>query len=116
MNKDTIQLEAFIHSVSTLVDGGLKLNIHTQELPAETMMSLMKIGRKMGYIAISPEAMRSIEMPKAEVEFKGDKTPSQRLRNTLYVYWEKKELSEDFDSFYKRKIEEFIDVIKEKIE
>lgn len=117
MNKNKpIQIEAFIHSVSTLVDGGLKLNIHTQELPADEMMRLMQIGRKMGYVIISPECMRGVEMPKDEVEFRGDKTPSQRLRNVLFVYHQKKELKENFDIFYKRKIEEFIDVVKEKLD
>jgi len=37
------------------------------------------------------------------VEFKSQKSQSQRLRSLLYVYWEKHKPTSDFDSFYKRK-------------
>ena len=54
-----------------------------------------------------------------------DKTPSQRLRNVLYVLWEQEQPKEtnskgvityvDFDLFYKRKMNELINFIKNKL-
>lgn len=45
------------------------------------------------------------------------KSPSQRLRNTLYVLWEQKhkEKYPEFEVFYRAKMEKFIEAIKEKL-
>lgn len=47
------------------------------------------------------------------------KSPSQRLRSTLFIYWSRnpklKDQYSEFDKFYEYKIEEFISYIKTKI-
>lgn len=44
------------------------------------------------------------------------RTPSQRLRAVLYRLWEiEKQPGEDFDKYYKRKMEEIINWVKRKL-
>lgn len=40
------------------------------------------------------------------------KTPSQRLRGVIYVYYSQKGIKEDFDTFYRNQMEKIIDKIK----
>jgi hypothetical protein len=56
-----------------------------------------------------------LDVPDIKQEFKGDKTPSQRLRAVLYVLWEQQKVSEDFEAYYRRQIEKIIDSIKSKL-
>jgi hypothetical protein len=50
-------------------------------------------------------------------EFKNDKTPSQRLRAALYVYWDSKTArKQDFNSFYDSWVERKIHEIKDKLD
>lgn len=44
------------------------------------------------------------------------KTPSQRLRNVLYVLWEQSKVNEEFDSYYRRMMESLIEGVKRKLE
>lgn len=50
-----------------------------------------------------------------EVKIQKAKSPSQRLRYVLYVYWEQKEIKEDFQDFYEAAIERVIDKVKAKL-
>ncbi len=43
------------------------------------------------------------------------KTKSQRLRNTLYIYWEQLGSKDDFQAFYEKKMESLISLIQEKL-
>ena len=43
------------------------------------------------------------------------KTPSQRLRNVIYILYTQTDQKDDFEVFYRRKVEELIDIIKSKI-
>ncbi len=56
-----------------------------------------------------------LDVPDIKPEFKGDKTPSQRLRAVLYVLWEQQGIQEDFEAYYRRQVERIIDSIKTKL-
>ncbi len=43
------------------------------------------------------------------------KTPSARLRATLWVLYDKQGVTQDFDEWYAEKIEHFIKAVKRKI-
>jgi len=43
------------------------------------------------------------------------KTPSQRLRATLFILHEKKNIEQDFEDWYADKIEYFISAVKKAI-
>lgn len=44
------------------------------------------------------------------------KSPSERLRAVLYVYYRQNNIQDDFDTFYKRKMNDFIEHIKSKLD
>lgn len=114
-----IIIPALVDKVSTLKDGTLKITFETQELEAEMMSEVFSYANKLVYIGINGSQKFDIdklnvkEMP---VEFSGQKSQSQRLRSVLYVYWEKNKPTKDFETFYKRKTDEFIELVKDKID
>jgi len=44
------------------------------------------------------------------------KSPSQRLRATIYRLWEEREYKENFETFYERQIENIIEIYKSRLE
>ncbi len=95
-----------IWTISTMADGWCKITLYTPELPPEQMAFLF-LAKKNGIAeAIDVE------------EWQGDgKTPSQRLRAVLYVYWEnfEKNRYKHFNDFYVSWIEKKVDEIKERL-
>ena len=54
-------------------------------------------------------------MPEITLE-ENEKSPSVRLRNSLFVlHTQQSGKPEDFDSFYKRNMERFIQAVKDKL-
>jgi hypothetical protein len=116
--KLTIQIPSYIHKIETTADKGLKLTIYTQELSSETKKDLFELLDQLGWMVfatsrIEPEDL--VHLPPIKKEFKDKKTPSERLRSVLYVYWTQNGAKGDFDEFYKNYVEKIIDNIKEKI-
>jgi hypothetical protein len=114
-----LKIPSTITRISTTNDKGLRLTIETQELVAEDMTEIMRLKDQFGYFVFSEELGDITEkflkeLPKLTKE-SGVKTPSQRIRNILFVYWKEKKITEPFESFYNRKIEEYISLIKEKL-
>lgn len=114
-----LQLETIIKKVSTLIDGGLKIDIETQELKPEDATKLFQLKGKIGYMAFKPGKISEediINLPDEVTEFKTQKTQAQRLRSVKYVYFYKKGgKREDFDDWYKKQTNKEIDRWKEKI-
>ena len=50
--KKTVIFEGGVNKVSTLSDGTLSINIHTQELPEETMMRVFSLRKSPGMVLI----------------------------------------------------------------
>jgi len=57
-----------------------------------------------------------INIPDIVPEFKGEKTPSQRMRACLYVLWEQNKTTKTFEEFYRTQMEKLIEFIKGKLE
>ena len=51
--KKTVIFEGGVNKVSTLADGSVSINIHTQELNDETMMRIFNLRKKPGMVLIS---------------------------------------------------------------
>ena len=114
---EILKVPATIEKVETLKDGGLKLAVETQELGPEDKSLVMQMHNKLGWFLFSeqpPTVDDCKDLPTIVLE-DGEKQPSQRLRGVLFVYWEQKKITEPFDVFYRKKVEEFINVIKEKL-
>lgn len=122
MAKELLQIPSQITKVETLLDRTLKLTIHTQELTASDKAILFELQNKIGWFVFAEAVLEPedlVDLPKIKPEFRSEKTPSERLRSVIYVYWEQKggkKALGDFDSFYKNYIEKIIENIKEKLQ
>lgn len=116
---DLLILPCHIGGFRTLKDGSVKLEIETWELKPSDFAIMGELMNRSGFMAFqetefSPEF--TLDIPDLKPEFKSDKSVSQRLRNVLYVYWQQLGETEDFDTFYRRKMEGLIETIKGRME
>ena len=98
-----LQFPGQVEAVSTLKDGTVKLTIYTtQELPAIEMAQLFTLGRSAGWVmfAETPTELMDADVPDTTPEFKGEKSPSQILRNRMFVYYKQKNGETGFNKWY----------------
>ena len=116
---DLLQFPASINKVETLVDRTLKMTINTPELGSEDMAKLFGYRNMEGWLIFKPTKIEESDIakiPEEVKEFKTDKTPSQRLRNVIYMVWKNNtNRKESFNDFYQRHIEKIINQYKEKL-
>lgn len=98
---------AQIGNISTMADWGIKITIYTPELPPEEMIALFMA--KKGWL------IEDLDIPETRTDSK--KSPSERLRSVLYIYWENnmKNTFAKFDTFYLDWMDKKIDQIKERL-
>ena len=122
--KKTVIFEGGVNKVSTLADGTLSINIHTQELPEETMMRVFSLRKSPGMVLISSDDISKAEVEEVEkfttdFEVGKTKTASQRLRAVLYRVWEQEGEPRgytDFPVFYESQMERIINKYKSTLE
>lgn len=117
MEKEILKVPGTISKITTMSDGGLRLQVDTQELGPEDAGKVMMLRNRLGVFVFAEQNISVDDiknLPKVELE-EGEKAPSSRLRAALYVYWDQHKVEEPFDIFYRRKMESFIDVVKEKL-
>ena len=119
--KKTVIFEGGVNKVSTLSDGTLSINIHTQELPEETMMRVFSLRKSPGMVLISSDDIsiadqEEIEKFTTDFEVCKTKTASQRLRAVLYRVWEQGEQAYDFPIWYESQMERIINKYKSTLE
>jgi hypothetical protein len=113
------QAQAQIQSIRTLVDGGVKLDVITQELAPEDLTELFSLKGKLGWFLMKETAIQAEEIPTEEIQLEGKyKTPSQELRAAMYVYWrDQTNQAEDFNTvYYPRWMGKFKDKILESLD
>lgn len=117
---DLLQVPAQIVKVTTMAHRSVRVVADTQEnLLDEQMAKIMGNHEKVGWWCFLPEerkidALDVISLPRLEWD-KDEKTPGQRLRAALYVYWEQKKPTETFAQFYEQTMEKYINAVKEKL-
>lgn len=112
-----------VGKVATLVDGSVSITLRTQELPALKAAELFGLRKRVAFAYIKPDKEPTENERKALDGMLPEpvgKTPSQRLRGVIYVYWEQNKDSDptipkDFETFYRIKIESFIEGIKQEL-
>jgi hypothetical protein len=129
MSKNTIVFEGGIDGIRTMADNTVRVNVGTPELSPDVVGQMYSMLKQPGYVVISTmpisqKQIDAVESATIDREFE-EKTPSQRLRNVLYVLWEQQQPKEtnsegittyiDFDLYYKRKMNELITFIKNKL-
>ena len=110
-----IKLNAVIKGLSARVDRSLSLNVSTPELTSEEKAELMNLQSVNIELYIKPLE----EAPDAVITIDKElnqKTPSQRLRNVLYVLHQQQGIKDDFDIFYKHNMNSIIEKLKDKLE
>jgi hypothetical protein len=112
-----LKVPSQITKVETTSDGGMKLAIHTNELDAQTKAELMNWHNKFGWLVFSPtEGIAEEDIPDEPIEFEGQKTLSERLRNVLFRLHEAQGgKPEDFESYRVKIMERLINSYKSRL-
>jgi len=101
-------------------DRTMRVSIGTQELNPNDASELFMMNQQFCYIAIKPEPFTSDEkvmIDGLKTDLENNKTPSQRLRNILYVLFEQNnEGYKDFSTYYVTKIEQICVHFKTKLD
>ena len=110
-----LKLPAYLTRFSSRSDGSAGITFTTQELTGIDFMELKRSLNEFGYLVFKENEVQDEDIPKEDVE--EDKTPSKRLRATLFVYWKqhKKDSVPEFESYYRSQMEEIINYIKIKL-
>lgn len=106
-----IQIPAILTGFSTRVDGGASIRFATNELSDTDVLELKRHQGKFGYVLFKENEFSAQDIPKEDAEDK-DKTPSKRLRASLYVLHQQLGSPKPFDQFYKEQMDVIIERIK----
>jgi len=110
-------IPAEFSGASTHRDGGMGLRFTTCELSAEHKAVAMGYVQQYGHLAFSPNQVQASDIPSEPAQ--DGKTPSKRLRNTIYCYYEQlggKDVKGEFEQFYRRQMDAIIDKYKSKLD
>lgn len=112
-----IILPAQINPPRLRKDGSAALTFDTRELTSEEIFTIMSLRHTEGWLCFAPN-QEGIEVPEEEAAL-DEKSPSDRLRNVLYV-WFKQESEAGrftglFETFRKEKMERLIEGVKSKL-
>ena len=111
------QVPSTIKKIQTLKDKTFKLSVECQELPADEMVKVFELNDKIGWLVFGENVIDKSDIPEENApEFENKKSPSQRLRAILHVYWDKcTDKKVPFDTYYKYWTEKKITEIKGKL-
>jgi hypothetical protein len=115
-----LRLPAIFAGIRSRKDRSYTLNFETRELGGEDGAALLALQQTECWFIVAPsqDVADRAEVPDYRADAgAGQKTPSQRLRAVLFVYY--KQLGEpggDFDNFYRQKLEWLIDQYKATLE
>lgn len=115
-------LPVSIETIATRHDGSVKIVMGTYELNTQSAVKLFDLRKSeaLMYLSsdnISQEELDALDGFKLDAEKTDGKTPSQRLRAVLYVYWKQhKQKDIEFDIFYLKYMNRTIDRIKDKLD
>ena len=106
---------AYLTRIAFLKDKGLSLGFVTQELPDADKLIVSRFHGSFGHVLFSENQLKEEDVPKGDAT-DDSKTPSQRLRGVLFIYWKQLGSQGDFDQFYRAQLELMIDNIKRKLD
>ena len=111
----TFQAPAIMTRISSRADGGLSLAFATNELSVDEKAIALQYHNLFGYLLFSPNQFRDEDIPKGDATDES-KSPSQRLRAVLFIYWKQLGQPGNFEFFYRQQVEKQIDAIKNCLE
>lgn len=112
------QVPATISQVKTMASG-LRVSVDTQDnLSPDAISRVFQMKGGLGWFTFNQHIIEPddiIDLPKLKRDDK-QKTPSERLRAVLYIYWQQDNHGyEDSELFYRYYVEKVIDAIKDKL-
>lgn len=110
----SIQTQVIITGIRSKVDKSLGISLTTPELTTNEKAIFMDLQGVNCDMLITP-LDENVETEKINKEM-DTKTPSQRLRAVLFVFYQQANETKSFEEFYKEKMEKFIDIVKSKLE
>lgn len=113
--KQLVQLPVIITGMSLKADKSWKLAFETRELGGDEIAILTANLQAEGWLVYKPNEIRVEDVPKGEAD-SGTKSQSKRLRDVTFILWKQLGEKNDFESFYRMRMEELIEVIKAKLE
>ena len=111
-----------VGKVASRVDGSLTITLDLPELDGAKVGELFSLRKKVAYVYISSRQIEGNDkkiVDSLDPELKG-KTPGQRLRAVLWRWHEQNHgadpsIPQEFEAFYRQKMEAFIDGIKQEL-
>jgi hypothetical protein len=113
-------IPAILESFRSLKDKSISLNFSTQEPTAEQIQAIGLNSQKYGYLVFSgtkltDEQLNEIDKAKNDL-YDISKTPSKRLRNVLYIWFEQNNKGfATFEDFYIHHMTKIIENVKDKL-
>ena len=118
-----IILKSQVEAIASRKDNTLKITLGTQELSPKDCGEMLGLMNKLCTVGIAAndlekEDIETLQKAKLSIDdVPNGKTPSQRLRSVLFVYWQQHQTGFDkFDAFYQDYMEKRITNIKSKLE
>ena len=109
---NAIQMPCIISNVASCADGSLSLRVKTPELTPAQKTAVFEVVQKNLSMLFQPtdEAPTGLTDVKSELE---TKTPSMRLRAALYVAWDQAGKPGEWEDWYRRKMNFYINDVKQ---
>lgn len=115
-----IVIDGIVESIKSRQDGSVTVAFGTQELDGNKAGDLFQLRGKYCKAMFSDTNITSLEEEVVDktplTATQKNKSPSQRLRSVLHVYFSQQGYSIDFDDFYKTELEKIISHYKTKLE
>src|SRR5215203_4633211 len=111
-----VQIPVTLDSANRRKDRSVSLRFSsTLELGTADFAELDRLTPSTGWLLFSQNEFDEADVPSEDAP--GDeKSPSQRLRSVLFIDWQQNtDQSEDFNAYYRRKIETLITKVKERL-
>jgi hypothetical protein len=112
------KVPAIFTGIKSRKDRSYSLTFETREFSGSDAAELLALQQTEGWLLFAPtddidEAVIPAEKANAEL---GSKTPGQRLRGVLFILWQQTGKGEDFEDFYRKKMEAIIDQVKARLD
>jgi len=116
--KFMVTIPAEITKVQRLKNRTVNISFNTDELEPNVAGEILGMS-DFCYITMKPEVFTAKELSELD-EMKSDttfgKTLSKRMRNTLYVVYKNNNIDESFETYYAKRMEQLMDLLKEEID
>jgi len=115
-----LQVPATISKITSMSNRTLRCQVDTQEnLSDEELAKIIGNIDKFGWFTFSPDNQIDeedlLDLPSLPKRAEEEKSPAQKLHNTLYVYWKQEGAKGEWEIYYRRYMDKRINEIKERL-